>query len=617
MRRLLNTLFRVKNSFLLVLLLIQVLILGLAILLTRLTLHTIDANEVDKREKVTNYITNAVDQASSSAQSLVLAVAANRDYMRLFAARDRNGLLDATHGLYEELNRAHGVKQFQFTLPDFTVFLRVHNPQIFGDDVTTSRPTLVECITQKRLVYGLEQGRSGYGFRAIMPAFSEGRFIGCLEIGSDLDTDFLKRLDANYSGKWAVVNLEKGLNLTTDRSVLATLNEPPDSAVMSPNFSTPSAIIQSMRESRPHFEYDSRSEEMALYIPIRNFKGTVALYIRYVCHTPYYATVRNMATNALVISVVGMALASLVFSFLYRGIKNPIQKLVVETEKIKNFDLKDSVEISASLAELQTLIKAVADMKMGLQSFQKYVPANLVRQLIETHQEATIGGKLKELTVFFSDVANFTTIAENLSPNELTAQLSEYFNQVTNTVLEYKGTVDKYIGDAVMAFWGAPIDMEDHALLACRAALECQRRVRELSRKWSAEGRYEFPTRIGLCTGEIVVGNIGSEQRLNYTVVGDPVNLASRLEGLNKEYQTDIIISEATYEGCRKHVEARLLDFVLVKGKNEPVRIYELIGEKGDISPRQKESLKMFSRAIELYIAREWDAALELFHDAL
>jgi len=154
--------------------------------------------------------------------------------------------------------------------------------------------------------------------------------------------------------------------------------------------------------------------------------------------------------------------------------------------------------------------------------------------------------------------------------------------------------------------------MADHALQACRAAIACQREIDALSATWRAAGKYEFHTRIGLATGEVVVGNVGSDQRLNYSVIGDPVNLASRLEGLNKSYQTGILISEDTYQACAHHIEARLIDFVAVKGKVEPVRIYELIGERGDISPRRKETIKLFGRAIGAYLARSFDEALGL-----
>jgi class 3 adenylate cyclase len=606
----------IRNSFLLVLILIQLLLTGLAFMLTRLTLRTIDEHEAETREHVIRYVTNTVDNFSANAEVSALAVAANERYMQLFAQKDREGLLKLASPFLVELKQ-HNIKQFQFTSADFKVLLRVHNPSVFGDDVTTSRPTLVECIAEKHQVAGLEQGRSGYGFRSVAPAVLEGQFLGCVELGSDLDQDFLEKLNANYAGRWAIVNLDKGVNLTRDVSVLNSINEPAGSDILSRDYTTPAPILKSLLDLQPAYEYRPKSEEMVLYIPVRNFKGTPALYFRYVSHTPYYATVRAIIINALVISLLGMLLTGLVFRALYGAIRNPVHQLVIETEKIKNFDLKDRVVINTSLTDLQTLVKAVADMKMGLQSFQKYVPANLVRQLIETNQEARIGGKLRELTVFFSDISDFTAITEQLSPNELTLQLSEYFDHVTAAILAHKGTVDKFIGDAVMAFWGAPIEIENQAFQACGAALECQRQVRELSKKWKAEGKYEFRTRIGLNTGEIVVGNIGSEQRLNYTVIGDPVNLASRLEGLNKAYQTEIIISEETYERCRDSVEVRLLDFVIVKGKSEPVRIYELIGEKGDISPRRKEFITRFNKAIDLYLAREWDAALKILSTLL
>jgi class 3 adenylate cyclase len=608
----LKSFLKIKNSFLSVLVLFQVLIVVLAILFTRIALRIIDSDEAQKRDNVARFVTNSVNQTSSSAVNAVLPITANAHYMELFEKQDRDGLLAATSDLFSSLQQ-HEIKQFQFNLADFKVFLRVHNPAVFGEDFTTSRPTLVECITEKKLVYGLEQGRSGYGFRAVAPAYFGGKLIGCVELGSDLNTQFLQSMDANYPGKWTVVNLEKSMSFVHDVPVLDTLNEPKDSEVFSKNFTTPDNIVRAMKDSRLYYEYNRKTEEMSLYIPIKNFKGSVALYVRYVCQTPYYSIVRSIVLNAVAISLLSMVLSSLIFFMLYREIKNPVLKLVAETDKIKNFDLAEKVEIPASLAELEILIKAVGDMKMGLQSFQKYVPANLVRQLIETHQEARIGGKLKELTVFFSDVADFTHITENLAPNELTTQLSEYFDDVTNAILEFKGTVDKYIGDSVMAFWGAPYEMEDHALMACRAALKCQRQIQELGKRWKAEGKYEFQTRIGLSTGEIVVGNVGSEQRLNYTVIGDPVNLASRLEGLNKHYGTRIIVSEETYNHCRKFIEVRLLDFVIVKGKSEPVRIYELVGEKGDISPKQKECIVLFSTGLDFYLQRDWGKAIKVF----
>jgi len=608
-------LLQIKNSFLMVLVLMMVLIVTLSTLLTRVGLGNVEVSEAAKRASVTTYVANAFDEATRAVQPAAQTLAANDQLAGLIAAGQRDALLQAASPLFEELKTTDSVKQMQFTGKDFKVMLRVHNPAVFGDDVTNNRPTLVECITQKHLVAGLEQGKSGYGFRAVAPVNNKGAFVGCAELGADLDARFLGLLNANFPGKWAIVNLDKSTSITRSTAVLATLNEPADSPILSATYATPSAIVDRLKNSKPYFEYLRPTQEMALYVPIRNFRGDVALYVRYVSPTPYYSTIQRMLTNSVMISVIGLILAGGAFWMLYRGIRDPVHKLVLETERIKNFDLKDDVNINASLVELAKLIAAVADMKIGLRSFQKYVPQNLVRQLIETQQEARIGGKLKELTVFFSDVADFTAITEDLPPNELTRMLSEYFDVMTNVIAAHSGTVDKYIGDAVMAFWGAPTDIPDQALQACRAAIACQREITALSARWKAEGKYEFHTRIGLATGEVVVGNVGSEQRMNYSVIGDPVNLASRLEGLNKAYKTQIIISEETYQACAANIEARLIDFVIVKGKAEPVRIYELIGERGDISPRQKESIKLFNRAIAAYLAASFDEALSTLHE--
>jgi methyl-accepting chemotaxis protein len=261
---------RIRNSFLLVVL-TQILILGLAVLFTRITLKIIEVDEAEKRASVISFVVNTVNYASSNSLNGILAVTANEEYMGLFQARDREALLSATEDLYSSL-KAHGVKQFQFNLPEFKTFLRVHNPPAFGEDFTTERPTLVSCITQKKVVYGLEQGRSGYGFRAVTPAYHKGRFVGCVEMGSDFDAGFLEELNANYPGRWAAVSVEKSLSLTRDVSVVATLNEPQGSTILSTDFTTPEPILASIRNSQPYHAYDSKSEELSLYVPIKKLQ---------------------------------------------------------------------------------------------------------------------------------------------------------------------------------------------------------------------------------------------------------------------------------------------------------------------------------------------------------
>ncbi|RME91722.1 MAG: CHASE2 domain-containing protein [Candidatus Hydrogenedentota bacterium] len=210
-------------------------------------------------------------------------------------------------------------------------------------------------------------------------------------------------------------------------------------------------------------------------------------------------------------------------------------------------------------------------------TFSKFVSKDVVNELLANPESLKLGGEKKEITVFFSDIRGFTTISESLNPEELVSLLNEYLSTMTEIVLMYKGTVDKYMGDAIMAFWGAPVHNPDHPYLACLASLKQIEELQVLQEKWKSEGKPPIDIGIGLNTGDAVVGNMGSSHRMDYTVMGDTINLGSRLEGTNKVYKTRIIISEYTYERVKDKVYARELDLIRVKGKHEPVRIYELL----------------------------------------
>jgi adenylate cyclase len=213
------------------------------------------------------------------------------------------------------------------------------------------------------------------------------------------------------------------------------------------------------------------------------------------------------------------------------------------------------------------------DKKMLRDTFGKYVSPRVVDQLVQNPPE--LGGVDKELTVFFSDIRGFSTLSESMSPQDLLNHLNVYYSSMTDLILEYGGTLDKYIGDAIMAFWGAPLPMDDHANRACECALKQIERLHELNQSWPPEKRIDIG--IGINSGVMVVGNMGSSLRMSYTLIGDNVNLGSRLEGTNKEYGTNIIISEMTYGLVKDGFIVRELDNVRVKGKNKPVGIYELV----------------------------------------
>ena len=319
---------------------------------------------------------------------------------------------------------------------------------------------------------------------------------------------------------------------------------------------------------------------------------------------------RNSLLIFAVILIISISLAMLVS----RGISRPIKLLTREANRIKNFQLDDKITIKSYIREIQVMSNAIAAMKSGLQAFRRYVPAELVRQLIATGEEASLGGHKRALTVFFSDIAGFTSIAEGLAPEELMLHLSEYFDELTQILSDQHGTVDKYIGDGIMAFWGAPVPDDKQAFHACNAALICQERLKDLNRKWADAGKSPLATRIGISTGETVVGNVGSRERINYTVMGDNVNLASRLEGVNKLYGTQIIVSRATYEAVEDKFWFRPLDIVAVKGRSEGTVIYELMRRRGDLGAEQTAELCVdFANGFEAYLARDWERAIQIF----
>lgn len=250
-------------------------------------------------------------------------------------------------------------------------------------------------------------------------------------------------------------------------------------------------------------------------------------------------------------------------------------------------------------------------------AFSQYLSPEIVKQIADNPEMLALGGERRDVTVYFSDIQGFTTFSEALSPEKLTKLMNRYLGEMTDTILASGGTLDKYIGDAVMAFWGAPVPCEGHALVACRAALANQKRLAGLRVQFAAEGYPPIFNRIGLNSGPASVGNMGSAARLSYTAIGDTVNLSSRLEGANKAYGTYILISESTRQGAGEAIEVRELDYVKVKGKNLPIHVYELLGLKGETPDNLLRKAKMFESGLTLFRAREFEAAIPIFESVL
>jgi adenylate cyclase len=249
-------------------------------------------------------------------------------------------------------------------------------------------------------------------------------------------------------------------------------------------------------------------------------------------------------------------------------------------------------------------------------AFDKYMAPEVVDEIMR-HPEIKLGGERKELSILFSDIAGFTTISERLRPEELVELLNEYLSAMTDIIRRQRGNVNKYLGDGIMAIFGAPLGEPTHATLACYAALDSQEALANLRADWKARGLPEVAARIGINTGDVVVGNMGSQARLEYTVMGDHVNLASRLEGANKFYATGILIGPRTYELAQSDVEAREVDLLRVKGKREPVVVYELLARKGGVDPVKQRVLEAYARGLRSYKSRDFERAHRDFEAAL
>src|SRR5882757_2003375 len=249
-------------------------------------------------------------------------------------------------------------------------------------------------------------------------------------------------------------------------------------------------------------------------------------------------------------------------------------------------------------------------------AFGQYLSPEVVRRLLVNPQ--LVEPRKTEITVMFSDIRGFTTISEKLDAQELALFLNQYLSDMTQIVFQHRGTLDKYIGDAVMAFWGAPFEEEGHAVLGCQSALDMMARIRKLQEKWLAEGKPRLDIGIGLNTGVASVGNMGSSLRYGYTALGDSVNLASRLEGLNKDYGTHILVNETTYLATKASgFVFRELDLIRVKGKLQPVVIYELVAAAGDLSTDTQARLDRFHEARTLFRQRHWLEAQSAFQSIL
>jgi adenylate cyclase len=324
---------------------------------------------------------------------------------------------------------------------------------------------------------------------------------------------------------------------------------------------------------------------------------------------PVQMTIRKLLIGLAVLIVAAGLLSAWLAQ---RLIAAPLIKVVGEIKHVERFDL-DKVERHPSrLTEIENLSSAIADMAQGLAAFRKYIPADLVKLLISEGTEARLGGDIRFMTVMFTDLAGFTGMSERMG-SRIIPLLSRYFDSVSMQVQAHGGTIDKFIGDAVMAFWGAPKANAAHAVDCCRAALACQRAV--LDADLRDDTGHPIKIRIGINSGDMLVGNIGSEVRLNYTVIGDAVNIASRLESTNKQYGSEIIIGPETRRLAGDSILVRELDRLAVYGRAGGLQIYELLGMT-DQATQSSGWVDHYELGLAAYRTQDFSGAIAHFQKA-
>jgi adenylate cyclase len=393
---------------------------------------------------------------------------------------------------------------------------------------------------------------------------------------------------------------EKSVRQVNGRAQLATLHELADVQIGA-------AVAERARTGQDRFTFTAGpdgTEYVALFSPLPEGAAWQWEVLVVAPTDDFVGSLKR--TNRLLISVMlGVALLEcLLIYHMARWISQPIELVSQEIEEIRDLSFGEVRPAGSPIREIGQLQRATVLLHNALRSFSVFVPVDIVRGLIESGRPLAPGVEQRFMTMLFTDIENFTSISEQLTPQELSDQTSHYFGIVTSAVAGERGTIDKFIGDSVMAFWGAPQPVEDHVWRACVAAVRASRRMRKLNADWAAEGRKLMRVRIGVHCADVVVGNVGSAERLSYTVMGDGVNTASRIEGLNKEFGTSVCISDSVHAEVAGGVVARPIRRFAVRGRSAQIMVYELLGIAGSTDPELRPSER------DLVLCRMTEAAM-------
>ncbi|MES2584058.1 MAG: adenylate/guanylate cyclase domain-containing protein [Pseudomonadota bacterium] len=377
------------------------------------------------------------------------------------------------------------------------------------------------------------------------------------------------------------------------------------------------AVAERLRGGKDRFVFSAgpdNTEYIATFSPFpKDFNKPWELLII----TPtddFVGLVKSTNRDMMLLGVLAFCLQLALIYRLSKGLSKPIEQLADDVSSIREFNFAKTQQVVSRVREIAGLARAVRMLAQALESFTSYVPRGLVQQLMESGQGTRLGVESRYLTLFFTDLEGFSTLSESEPSQQLLERVSDYFSSVTNAIEREQGTVDKYIGDAVMAFWGAPKRVEGHAYLACVAAVRSQRRMAIRNRDWAAQNMAPLKVRIGIHCDAVLVGNVGSAERVSYTVMGDGVNVAARLEGINKEMGTWVCVSQAVFREAGERLWLRPIDTVTVKGRKGELLIYELLAIRdgdAEVAPTQDEMLlcDMTTQAYTSYAQEHWEQA--------
>lgn len=450
------------------------------------------------------------------------------------------------------------------------------------------------------------------GLTVSMPLIdSNGKFLGVIaaDLSFDLLSKFFLSQKIGKTGKPFIINT-KGDIVIPDSFYL-------DSSPISKNVVEESFILYK-KNKRNDFRFQESDTRYLTHIepfplPFRR-DWLIAIIVPF---EDFFGEFEDTQQDAIFMVVVILFIASVIVIFFANRISKPIKTLASAVDSVRQLDFSKEERIHSRIEEIHLMDDSIASMRSAVRSFTRYVPKEIVQQLLSQNKEITLGGEKKEVSILFSDIANFTSIAEEHATEELMPLLAEYFDILSKAILESKGTIDKYIGDSIMAFWGAPTDLENQVEICAEAALYCKMLVHEFNKKRSEQNQPLFETRFGINTGVAIVGNIGTPERMNYTLIGDTVNIASRLQQKNKMYHTEILITQTVREKLGARFLTRPLDVAEVKGKKEKIALYELVALQGGsekIAPQEKtiELCKRFAEAFDLFQKNDKAKAEEL-----